>query len=331
MKPIVHKTPAPGWVGGFEESNPDFAYPKPDLSSLKMLDNLANINLLDRQQAVLWPEFSWETQKDEADKKLCFQMFAPDISRLGYTNEGRVYSIICPQQGTASASIGALNVEVTVTGNRGWANETDKSIAANMTVRPKIWFSPGADQNWIVSKIWDKFASSDRPFPSDKANAMELNTYNAGQPDNPIFVLNKGESTGFPIPDFARHPDEAWSVGHLSVEIGAPISKGDPVVDEFNKLVMEAFNLAAGNMLQEGNVLCWNVWFEAPQIVDRDEWADHAEKWRKSIDADHGSPDGPGTDPRYYNGDKFVASEALKEREEAKFLAFIKDHFGGGI
>ncbi|MDG1532587.1 MAG: hypothetical protein P8Q99_14710 [Paracoccaceae bacterium] len=47
MKPIVHKTPAPGWVGGFEESNPDFAYPKPDLSSLKMLDNLANINLLD--------------------------------------------------------------------------------------------------------------------------------------------------------------------------------------------------------------------------------------------------------------------------------------------
>ena len=45
----------PGWVGGFAQSNPAFAYPSPDLTSLPLLQNMANIDLLDRQQAVLWP------------------------------------------------------------------------------------------------------------------------------------------------------------------------------------------------------------------------------------------------------------------------------------
>ena len=58
---IPTKTPAPGWKGGFEASNPAFSYPDPDLSSLPMLDNMANIPLLQRQLDVLWPEFSWQT------------------------------------------------------------------------------------------------------------------------------------------------------------------------------------------------------------------------------------------------------------------------------
>ena len=52
-----------GWVGGFAQSNPAFAYPNPDLSSLPLLDNLANIDLLQRQQGIKWPEFSWEAEK----------------------------------------------------------------------------------------------------------------------------------------------------------------------------------------------------------------------------------------------------------------------------
>lgn len=55
-----------GWQGGFEQSNPAFAYPTPNLTSLPMLDNMANIDLLQPQQAVKWPEFSWETEKGEA-------------------------------------------------------------------------------------------------------------------------------------------------------------------------------------------------------------------------------------------------------------------------
>ena len=78
------------WIGGFSESNPAFAYPDPDLRSLPLLDNMDNIDLLDLQQAVKWPEFSWETNPGDP-KFRCFQMFAPYISRLGYTAEGRVY------------------------------------------------------------------------------------------------------------------------------------------------------------------------------------------------------------------------------------------------
>ena len=53
----------PGWIGGFAESNPAFAYPEPNLSSLPMLDNMANIQRIKRQQRIFWPEFSWETIK----------------------------------------------------------------------------------------------------------------------------------------------------------------------------------------------------------------------------------------------------------------------------
>jgi hypothetical protein len=107
-----------------------------------MLDNMANINLLQRQWPVEWPEFSWETQNGQPDPKRCFQMFAPYISRLGYTDKGRVYSIICPQQGVCYLKLGCMNVEVAVTGQRGWVNETTREMAADMKVIGQIWFSP---------------------------------------------------------------------------------------------------------------------------------------------------------------------------------------------
>ena len=110
-----------------------------------------------------------------------------------------------------------------------------------------------------------------------------------------------------------RHANEAWAVANLEVEIG-PIEKtGNATVDEFNQLVMDAFNVGSGNLLTPGNVLTWNVWFEEPTLVDRKEWQEHAEKWRESIDADHGAPTGPGTLPRYFDGAPFLAAEAVLE------------------
>lgn len=325
--------PALGWRGGFAQSNPAFAYPDPDLSSLEMLGNLVNIDKLERQQKVLWPEFSWETDPGKA-KSRCFQMFAPDISRLGYTNEGRVYSIICPQQGITSDAFGSMNVEVTVggrdgdstgprkSGNRGWVDEADKNLAADLTVEPKIWFSPSSHQNPIVKALWDKFANSDLPFPSDKANAIRLNTYKPGDPNQPIFSLRKGETSDFKSPDFAKHP-EAWNVANLGVEIGDPVKTGIEKVDKFNLLVMDVFNAAAGNMLANGNVLTWNVWFIAPQEVDQEEWKNHAEKWRKSIEADHGSPLGSGSSPKFYDGTDFKALSSMVKAAEAKVISFF--------
>ena len=315
----------PGWVGGFAQSNPAFAYPNPDLTSLPLLDNLANIDKLQRQWAVPFPEFSWETRPGHQDPKRCYQMFAPDISRLGYTDEGRVYSIICPQQGATSPTLGTLNVEVTVTGQRGWADEDTRTLAADMTVGPKIWFSPSAQEKSAFQLIKFLADAAGLKLPLDKANAIEVTTSLPGNPDEPVFPLQKGQTKDFPIPDFALHP-EAWTVGNLEVEIG-PIKKtGETVVDAFNQLVMDVFNLASGNMLAAGNTLAWNVWFHAPELVDQKEWAEHAEKWRKSIDADHGTPDGPGTDAKYFDGTPFEPIENAIEEELENIYKFLKDH-----
>jgi hypothetical protein len=315
----------PGWIGGFAQSDPAFAYPDPNLSSLPLLGNMANIDRLQRQQAVKWPEFSWETVPG-VPRSRCFQMFAPDISRLGYTDTGRVYSIICPQQGACSPALGCLNIEVSVTGTRGWADETSKLVAADLTVEGKIWFSPSALEGPLVALLWKLFANSGLPFPADKAHAILVTLHNSTDTSKLVLPGRSGETTRFASPDFARHAAEAWAVANLEVEIGPIKETGNATVDEFNQLVMDAFNIASGNLLSPGNVLTWNVWFEEPALVDQKEWREHAEKWRESIDADHGSPDGPGTAPRYFDGAPFLAAEAALEEIVDKVIAWLKQH-----
>lgn len=316
----------PGWVGGFEESNKLFSYPQPNLSSLPSLDNMANIDKLQRQQTVEWPEFSWETRKGDADPKRCFQMFAPEISRLGYTDEGRVFSIICPQQGTYSKSFGTMNVEVTVTGQKGWVNESTKQMAAEMSVVGKVWFSPNAHQKESVKLIWDFFKHSKLPFPSSKANAIIVNTHKPGSPDQILFPLRSGETTDFKVPAFAKHTEEAWDVANLGVQIGEITKTGHAAVDDLNQLVMDVFNLGSGNMLQNGNILTWDVWFTPPALVDQEEWRTHAQRWRDSIDVDHCSPDGPSKPARYFDGTEFKPLENLVDIEKEKIEHFLKKH-----
>lgn len=311
------------WKGGYEQSNPAFSYPDPDLTSLPMRDNMDNIDKLQRQQKVLWPEFSWLSELGDPTSR-CYQMFAPDISRLGYTEEGQVFSIICPQQGTAIPHLGAMNVEVTVTGNRGWANEDDRSLAADMTVTGKIWFSPSAHQNKLVQLLSSHFNKNDLPFPTDKAHAIEVSTFDPGHPDRPIFPLRKGVTDAFDLPPFARHDSIAWSVANLGVEIGPIVKTGIEKVDHFNQAVLDIFNIGSGNMLKDGNTLTWNVWFTAPEFVNQTEWRNHAEYWRESIDADHGSPEGPGTVARYFDGTPFKPLKELAVDElKDVFKAFL--------
>jgi hypothetical protein len=300
-----------GWIGGFEESNPSFKYPKPDLSSLPMLDNMANIPKLQRQMKALWPEFSWLTDiTDESSR--CFQMFAPDISRIGYTDEGRVYSIICPQQGAYLNSVGInLNVEVTVTGQRGWVNEPTKELAADLTVTGKIWFSPN-NTHPLLRLLFNAGGSLNLPFT--KASAIEVQTSNIGN-SNPIFPLLKGQTSRFTSPPFALHNNEAYTVGSIDVQINNFKLTDNDTVNKFNQSVLGIFNILSGNMLLNTNVLSWNVWFDSPSLVDQTEWFNHAKLWRESLNVDHRSPDGDGTQARYFNGD-FLKINKIKVLEQ---------------
>ena len=330
LREEVEEVAVAGWVGGFEQSNPAFAYPNPDLSSLDFLDNMDNIKLLQRQQKVLWPEFSWKTEPDKEDGKPCYRMFAPDISRLGYTNEGRIYSIICPQQGYSSPTLGSFNVEVTVTGNRGWVNEDTKELAADMGVIGKIWFAPSAKDNKYLNLFKHYFEDKNLDFPFSKANAIQVKTHAPNDPGQSKFQISQGSSTRFPIPEFAKHEGIAWALGHIEVQIGELIETGQEEVDRFNQFILDIFNLASGNMLKNGNILTWNLWFNAPELVDVDEWQGHAELWRKSIQADHTqTPEGPGTVSRYYDGTQFHPLKELLAEELPKVKAFIAEYIEG--
>jgi len=329
---IPSKIPAPGWKGGFSSSNPAFAYPDPDLSSLPMLDNMANIPLLRRQLDVLWPEFSWETVPGDPQSR-CYQMFAPDISRAGYDAAGRIFSIICPQQGAWSPTLGDLNIEVTVTGNRGWVNEDASDldadlVAADMTVTGKIWFGPSAKDRRLYKLLELLFALDGLPFPLDKAHAIQVTLHRVGDPAQPILPVRSGIDRSFPNPNFALHEAEAWAVANVAVQIGPILSLHNAMVDDFNAVVMEIFNLASGNLLRQGNILTWNVWLDAPTLVDQVEWAAHAEYWRRSIDTGHGSPDGQGTPPRYFDGTPFSAIGSVEEQEWALIKAWLRKHVG---
>jgi hypothetical protein len=254
-------------------------------------------------------------------------MFSPDISRLGYTDTGRVYSIICPQQGACLPPLACLNIEVSVTGQRGWADEKTKLIAADLTVEGKIWFSPSALQTPFVKVFRQQFADFDLPFPFNKANAIKVTLHKTGDPLQPVLPGRSGETTRFKSPDFARHLAEAWAVANLEVGIGPIKTTSNPVVDDFNQLVMDLFNVATGNLLFLGNVLTWNVWFEEPALVDQQEWREHAEKWRESIDADHGAPTGPGTPARYFDGTLFSPAEAALMALFEEIYAYLKKHW----
>jgi hypothetical protein len=66
---------------------------------------------------------------------------------------------------------------------------------------------------------------------------------------------------------------------------------------------------------------------EATSKADQQEWKDHAEKWRDSIDADHGAPCGQGAPPRYFNGNLFQAGDALLVELIQTIIDYLEKHW----
>jgi len=273
-------------------------------------------------QKVLWPEFSWLSLPDDETSRV-YQKFTDNVSRLGYTNDGRVYSIICPQQGFLIPFLGVGNIEVTVTGVRGWVEEEAKNLAAEMSVEGKIWLTT---QNPLISAL-EKIVGGKLPLTKD--NALIVDTHNRFEPWNSIFKVKNGTTTEYPIPESRQHYDDnAYSVGHLYVEIGGVRKTGNSKLDELNELIIDFVNLTKGNKLKKGSCLAWNLWFSPPEIVDRDEWQNHADFWRKSIDVNHIYPDGENVvdDVEYFDGTTFHASKVTAHVVAVDLTNFIEKH-----
>jgi hypothetical protein len=315
-----------GWIGGFSENPSGQPYPNSKLlSSLPFEGNLDNIPNITRMLRARWPEFSWEVTKGDPGTRM-YQMFAPDISRLGYDNTGRVWSIICPQQGVYFSTLGAtMNIEVTVTGNRGWINENaakSELFAADITIKPTIWFSPDSVDGWFWKQLLKLDNLWANKLPLSKVKGIRINaTDENGKND---IQVRMGERPDYPFPDRAKHwRDYAWAVANLAVRIGNIDSTNNKKVDEFNSWVMDLFNLGSGNLLQAGNVLTWNLWAGSPELVNQEEWANHAEYWRYSIDVNHRPPEGEGTSIADINGNPLGISDATLYAKAAAFAAWI--------
>ncbi|MEM6686875.1 MAG: hypothetical protein AAF617_13910 [Bacteroidota bacterium] len=328
--------PAKGWKGGFIEKHPELQYNKKgiaDLSSLPLTGNLDNVGNIKRQQQVLWPEFTWLTEEGNP-KSRCFQMFAPDISRAGYDNTGQNWAIICPQLGNYIPGFGTVNVEVTVVKQRGWINETDKTLALDIVVQPQIWFSKDVNQSILGKVIWAAFelANFGHHLPLSKDQAIKIDTYSTikvkNVPKNVILVRDKlyTPKSLKNLPTFTLHNNQAWNYAHLEAAIGKTHKTGYAFVDEFNKLVVDLFNIGTGNLLKENSTLVWNLWFDAPTKVNQTEWRNHADYWRRSIDVDHCSPDGKPSVPRYADGTKFSVKQELIDEAIAAIWKFVKSH-----
>jgi hypothetical protein len=77
-------------------------------------------------------------------------------------------------------------------------------------------------------------------------------------------------------------------------------------------------------VLQQGSVLSWNVWFTEPQLVDREEWRTHAERWRHSIDHQP-SPLGGGTQPKFADQSPYTTGEKVEHAVE-ELIDYIEKH-----
>jgi len=320
-----------GWLGGFAQSNVDFAFPSPDLSSIEITTNMANIDRLTRMQKAKWPEFSWEIVPGQENTRV-FQTFEENISRLGYDNEGRIWSIICPQQGFRSY-IGNLNVEVSVTGVRGWEDETARSTGAEMSVTGLLWFTANdSDEASPIFRFLLNLLSDLTDLPFTKSTGIQV-LMNKPDTEKSLFVLQSGMDPDYNAPYFKVHWDEgAYANVYVQVQIGRIVVRAgqSQLTTDFNELVLAIGNFAFGNMLQFENVLSWNIWFDSPEIVNQTEWQQHAEKWRDSFNKEElfGEKD-KGRVLKYYDGT--IANPLTNDQfilDQVTLIGrFIADHF----
>jgi len=300
-----------GWKGGFRDANPDYSYQvvQPDLSDLPIMGNLENIDKITRMQRIFWPQFSWQAIPGDESSRL-YEMFASDISRIGYDDDGRIWSIVCPQRGRFIPGVGTVFLEVTVTGVRGWVDEPTNSAYADIGVIGIIWIE--ADENPVVKFIADAF--DEVLFPFSKENAVKVRGHTVGKPYEEYWPMTNGTDPLFFHPQFAQHWDEAFSVYNLQVEIGDQILTGVKMVDDFNAMIIELFNSASGNILMKGQKVAWNVWANEPELVDTEEWTEHAKKWKDSIKVEHTYLTGePPAHPQYFDGREFKPELDLED------------------
>jgi len=249
-------------------------------------------------------------------------MFAKDVSRIGYDDDGRIWSLICPQRALFVPPFGTVMIEVTVLGVKGWVDEPTKDLFANIGIRGNIWIE---SENDLVNEFKAAFENVGKKFPLSKEHAIKIRAHAVGDPDEEFWPVKKGIDPNFHHPSFTTHWDEAFNVYNLEVEMGKPKLTHDKFADDFNAMFLKLFNNMSGNLVTEGQRIAWNVWADKPELVDTAEWKGHAKKWYESLTVKHEYPSGDPGVAMYADGTEFKPQLNLEENLTIVW-EFIRDH-----
>jgi len=226
-------------------------------------------------------------------------------------------------------------VEVTVTGVRGWVDEENMSVYADVSVEGNVWIEP-AHGNPLIKVLTKIFKAIDPlgEFPFNKANAVKVEAHQVGKPYKAEWPMVNGTDPDIFQPMNRRHYDDgAYSAYNLEVEMGSKIkNKQSSLTDRFDDLVLELFNLHSSGILLPGQRVSWNLWPTAPEGVEIEEWEGHAEKWFNSMNIKHEYPDGTKLSDRLittYDGTE-IDSEFDREGSLALLKEFLLDTMNSG-
>jgi len=183
----------------------DYAEEAKDPSFMgKLTGNLQHIPKIQRMMKFEYPEFNWQMTLGDEETR-CYQKFAQYISRFGYDDRGKVWSVIYPQQGLATF-MGNVNIKITVTGVRGWIDENKKKVSSDIGVKGQVWFSTESKCLKAFNRFMHRYKGTPYEFPLSKINAIKQTTHKQGDPSDPHLCISSGVNKIIRNPKFAEHP-----------------------------------------------------------------------------------------------------------------------------
>ena len=269
------------------------------IDDIPWLTNNVNDEHITRQMYARWPEFSWMRNgvpEGQGGRRI-FQQLPQDVSRIGYSDNGKAFHVICPVFGSASL-LGNANIEFTVTKTRGYVDEgelhPDGAVAGNdriwtefdIGVTVKIWFS---NPSGLLGKL---FAAMDGisgwQTPTSKPHAIEIPLYDA-ETNRDYLRIRHGQNPAFNNPPSRQHPEAAgvcYLYGYSKGPTDKYQNKKALVLSQF---LVDQINDESNGMFTKNNHLTWNLWAGCPHAVDPEEYSNHTQHWREAINTPQGA------------------------------------------
>jgi len=277
--PVDQNLPIPkGFVGGCEGFGQRPGDPLFD--NLPMKGNHENDDRGQRMMRAWWPEFNWrEFPQDLTNTDMVYERVNQDISRLLYTDDGEILSLICPQRGKCIKSFGCVKVEVTVSKVKGWVDEKNKQSHGSFEGYLTIWVDKyDIEREEHLMKLFLDNYPDKSDLPTSKANGIIV-PYGRTDKEGSNTTHTEFRDNNNISP---KLHNEAYMVISLSAFVGKPNKTDDRKIDLVNQFLIDLSTVYTNNMFLPGQLLTWDLYLIKPEVVDKEEYMKHVEEMRVS-------------------------------------------------